>query len=151
MKYSDQCWGLDWSIWTIFFAKCKFCICWQAVEKSGWVFHVFLPPNNWPFFRKVAVFQNWGACPSILEKWSFINALSVAPWTMIMVHCQSVFQNWGAGPSILEKASTINESSWNHYQSKIAQNYYWFTVQRGPLICIISDLHLIGQAWKRCI
>ena len=108
-------------------------------------------PLNWPFFRKVVVFQNWGPGPSILEKWSFTNALSVAPCTMIMVRCQSVFQNWGPGPSILEKAPTINESSWTRHQSKIAQNYCWFTVQRGPLICIISDEHLIGQAWKRCI
>ena len=27
-----------------FFAKCKFCICWQAVKKNWCIFQVFLPP-----------------------------------------------------------------------------------------------------------
>ena len=101
------------------------------------------------FFRKVVVFQNWGPGPSILEKWSFTNALSVAPCTMIMVRCQSVFQNWGPGPSILEKAPTINESSWTRHQSKIAQNYCWFTVQRSPLICMMYVCTFDGSSLKK--
>ena len=45
VKYSDHCWGLDWSIWTNFFAKCKFYICSHGVKKFWCIFQVFLPPK----------------------------------------------------------------------------------------------------------
>ena len=45
VKYSDHCWGLDWSIWTNFFAKCKFYICSCGAKKFWCIFKVFLPPK----------------------------------------------------------------------------------------------------------
>ena len=93
VKYSDHCWGLDWSIWTNFFAKCKFYICSYGVKKIGAFSRCFCP-LNWSFFRGGAFFQNWGDGPSILEMGSFTNAFSLAPsfelfhWIFCMIsHC----------------------------------------------------------------
>ena len=45
VKYLDHCWGQDWSIWTNFFAKCKFYICSYGVKFFWCIFQVFLPPK----------------------------------------------------------------------------------------------------------
>ena len=45
-------------IWTNCFAKCKFCICSEAVKKLWYVFQVFLPP-------KLTVFLGEGPVPKI--------------------------------------------------------------------------------------
>ena len=42
---SDHCCGLEWPIWPIFFAKCKFYICCGAVKKISCIFGAFLPPK----------------------------------------------------------------------------------------------------------
>ena len=76
-----------------------------------------------------------------------LSALHLAPWSWCAASQFSKIE--GLGPQFWKKAPTINESSWTRHQSKIAQNYCWFTVQRSPLICMMYVCTFDGSSLKK--